>query len=140
LATDIEQFVERSGRDDAIKEVRRQIEAEGVTYMYYQFVSVTGRIMGKGIPAKHWETIAHKGFQLVYGSTANLFVDRLGNAVPGSRRGGRRRCVPDVGLPRQPPADPRRVHRGDRAAPAGRHRAGDDVAEDQPRRHAVGGR
>jgi hypothetical protein len=81
LATDIEEFVEQSGRDAAIKEVRRQIDAEGVTYMYYQFVSVTGRIMGKGIPSKHWETIARKGFQLVYGSTANLFVDRLGNHI-----------------------------------------------------------
>ena len=38
MATDIEQFVEQSGRDAAIKEVRRQIDAEGVTYMYYQFV------------------------------------------------------------------------------------------------------
>ena len=49
--------------------------------MYYQFVSVTGRIMGKGIPAAHWENIVNKGFQLVYGSTANLFVDRQGNYI-----------------------------------------------------------
>ena len=97
MATDIEEFVEQSGRDAAIKEVRRQIDAEGVTYMYYQFVSVTGRIMGKGIPAKHWETIARKGFQLVYGSTANLFVDRRGelhrvrSGGAGARRHPRRR-------------------------------------------------
>ena len=37
--------------------------------------------MGKGVPAPHWETIAQKGFQLVYGSTANLFVDRHGNYI-----------------------------------------------------------
>ena len=37
--------------------------------------------MGKGVPAKHWETIAQKGFQLVYGSTANLFVDRHGDYI-----------------------------------------------------------
>ena len=49
--------------------------------MYYEFVSVTGRIMGKGIPAAHWENIANKGFQLVYGATANLFVDREGNYI-----------------------------------------------------------
>ena len=49
MATDIEQFVDQDERDAAIKEVRRQIDAEGVTYMYYQFVSVTGRIMGKGM-------------------------------------------------------------------------------------------
>ena len=81
MATDIEEFIGASGRDAAIKEVRRQIDAEGVEYMYYQFVSVTGRIMGKGIPAAHWENIANKGFQLVYGSTANLFIDREGNYI-----------------------------------------------------------
>ncbi len=68
--------------------------------------------------------------------------DREGllHAVPRARGRGRRRRVPDVGLPRQPQADPRRVHGGDRAASAGRDRARDDVAEDQPRRHAVGRR
>jgi glutamine synthetase len=81
LATDIEEFIGQPGREDAVREVRRQIDAEGVEYMYYQFVSVTGRIMGKGIPAAHWENIANKGFQLVYGSTANLFIDREGNYI-----------------------------------------------------------
>ncbi len=37
--------------------------------------------MGKGVPAQHWETIAEKGFQLVYGATANLFVDRHGEYI-----------------------------------------------------------
>ncbi|MGH7187492.1 MAG: glutamine synthetase, partial [Pseudomonadota bacterium] len=40
-----------------------------------------GRIVGKGIPADHWETVAERGFQLVYGSTANLFMDRRGNYI-----------------------------------------------------------
>ena len=35
--------------------------------------------MGKGIPADHWERTAEKGFQLVYGATANLFTDRHKN-------------------------------------------------------------
>jgi glutamine synthetase len=96
LATDIEEFVEQSGRDAAIKEVRRQIDAEGVTYMYYQFVSVTGRIMGKGIPSKHWETVARKGFQLVYGSTANLFVDREGNYIGYGPEARELVGIPDV--------------------------------------------
>ena len=81
MATDLERFVEADGRADLVKEVRQRIDAEGVTYVYYQFVSVTGRIMGKGVPAPHWETIAQKGFQLVYGSTANLFADRHGNYI-----------------------------------------------------------
>ena len=63
------------------RSVRRRIDAEGIQYVYYQFPSVTGRIMGKGVPAQHWETIAQKGFQLVYGATANLFTDRHGNYI-----------------------------------------------------------
>jgi glutamine synthetase len=81
VATDLESFVEAAGRDDKVAEVRRRIDAEGITYIYYQFVSVTGRIMGKGVPAPHWENIARKGFQLVYGATANLFVDRHGEYI-----------------------------------------------------------
>ena len=37
--------------------------------------------MGKGVPAAHWESMARKGFQLVYGATANLFVDRHGEYI-----------------------------------------------------------
>ena len=81
MATDLEQFVSAAGRDEQIAEVRRRIDAEGITYIYYQFISVTGRIMGKGVPAAHWESVAQKGFQLVYGATANLFVDRHGEYI-----------------------------------------------------------
>jgi len=63
-ATDLERFVGAEGRADLVKEVRQRIDAEGITYIYYQFPSVTGRIMGKGVPAQHWESIAEKGFQL----------------------------------------------------------------------------
>src|SRR5271169_6505396 len=79
--TDIERFVAADGREEQIADVRRQIDAEGVTYIYYQFASVTGRVMGKGVPSPHFETIARKGFQLVYGSTANLFIDRHGSYI-----------------------------------------------------------
>jgi len=79
--TDLEAHVSAEGRDKLVKQVREKINELGVTYIYYQFISVTGRIVGKGIPADHWERIAEKGFQLVYGSTANLFVDRHGDYI-----------------------------------------------------------
>jgi glutamine synthetase len=81
VATDLERFVSAEGREEQIAAVRRKIDESGVTYIYYQFPSVTGRIMGKGVPASHWESMARKGFQLVYGATANLFVDRLGEYI-----------------------------------------------------------
>ena len=79
--TDLEAHVSAEGRDKLVKQVREKINELGVTYIYYQFISVTGRIVGKGIPADHWERTAERGFQLVYGSTANLFVDRHGDYI-----------------------------------------------------------
>ena len=81
MANDLERFVDAEGRAELVEDVRRRIDSEGIQYVYYQFPSVTGRIMGKGVPAQHWETTARKGFQLVYGATANLFTDRYGNYI-----------------------------------------------------------
>ena len=79
--TDLEQHVNAKGRKELVKQVREKIKELGIQYIYYQFVSVTGRIVGKGVPADHWESVAERGFQLVYGSTANLFVDRHKNYI-----------------------------------------------------------
>ena len=81
MSTELQAHVEAPGRAELVKKVRRKLNDLGITYIYYQFVSVTGRIVGKGIPADHWETIAERGFQLVYGSTANLYVDRHGEYI-----------------------------------------------------------
>ena len=78
MASDIEKFTSAKGRDRLVKEVREKINALGVDYLYLQFVSVTGRVCGKGIPADHWEAVAERGFQLVYGATVNLFLNRHG--------------------------------------------------------------
>jgi glutamine synthetase len=79
--TDLQAHVEAEGRERLVQQVRTQIDSLGITYIYYQFVSVTGRIVGKGIPAPHWERTAARGFQLVYGSTANLYTDRHGEYI-----------------------------------------------------------
>ena len=80
-STDLEAYVSTRGRAEQVRRVREKIKELGITYIYYQFISVTGRIVGKGIPADHWERTAERGFQLVYGSTANLFVDRYGDYI-----------------------------------------------------------
>ena len=79
--SDLEAHVSAKGRAELVRQVREKIDQLGIQYIYYQFVSVTGRIVGKGIPADHWERTAERGFQLVYGSTANLFVDRHKNYI-----------------------------------------------------------
>ena len=58
--TALEDHVNQPGRSRLVKQVRDKIDELGITYVYYQFVSVTGRIVGKGIPAEHWERIRCK--------------------------------------------------------------------------------
>ena len=50
VPTDLEAFVSARGRKTKISEVRKKINDLGITYIYYQFPSVTGRIMGKSAP------------------------------------------------------------------------------------------
>src|ERR1044071_3512370 len=79
--TDLEAHVNAKGRKELVKQVREKIKELGIQYIYYQFVSVTGRIVGKGIPADHWESVAERGFQLVYGSTAHPLTPRRQRAI-----------------------------------------------------------
>jgi glutamine synthetase len=79
--TDIEAYVRQDGRAELVRQVRAKIDQLGISYIYYQFISVTGRIVGKGVPADHWESMCEGGFQLVYGATANLFLDRHGDYI-----------------------------------------------------------
>ena len=53
--TDLEKHVKQPGRDKLVKQVRAKINELGVEYIFFQFISVTGRVVGKGIPTDHWE-------------------------------------------------------------------------------------
>ncbi|RJO79163.1 glutamine synthetase [Nocardia panacis] len=75
---DIDAFLNEPGRDDAINEVRKLIDRLEIQYIYVQFSSVTGRVVGKGMPATQWAQLAEKGVQLVYGAISNVSVDRRG--------------------------------------------------------------
>ena len=77
----LEEARSRPGRREKIEEITRRIESEGIKYVFFQQVSVTGRVMGKGVVSSFFPQVAEKGYQLVYGATANLFVDRLGNYI-----------------------------------------------------------
>src|SRR5579862_5039927 len=69
------------GRAEKIAALTRRIESEGIRYVYFQQVSITGRVMGKGVVSSFFPQVAERGYQLVYGATANLFTDRYGNYI-----------------------------------------------------------
>ncbi|WP_416973967.1 glutamine synthetase family protein [Streptomyces sp. 4F14] len=78
---DIDDFLNAPGRDDGIGHARKLIDSLGIKYIYVQYVTATGRVVGKGIPAAHWERVAERGVQLVYGSTANVAMNRVGRYI-----------------------------------------------------------
>ena len=59
----------------------REIEREGIEYVFFQQVSITGHINGKGVVASWFPQVAERGYQLVYGATADLFTDRQDNYI-----------------------------------------------------------
>ncbi len=79
--SDLQDYLNQKGRSEAIKAVRKKIDELGVDYIYYQYISITGRIMGKAIPARHWESTAEDGLQTWLGGVANVFADRHGNLI-----------------------------------------------------------
>ncbi|MBF2096795.1 MAG: glutamine synthetase [Gloeomargaritaceae cyanobacterium C42_A2020_066] len=93
--TDLQAYVAQDGRADLVQQVRHQIDQLDIQYIYYQFISVTGRIVGKGVPADHWETIAERGIQLVYGSMANLYLDRHRNYIGYGPEAAELVAIPD---------------------------------------------
>lgn len=69
------------GRREKIEEIVKFIEENDIKYVFFQQVSITGRVMGKGVVSNYFAQVAEKGYQLVYGATANLFVDRYGEYI-----------------------------------------------------------
>lgn len=78
-----------------MQQVRAKIDRLGIQYIYYQFISITGKITGKGAPADHWETMAEKGIQLVYGATVNLAIDRTQNYLGYGPESAELVAIPD---------------------------------------------
>src|ERR1700726_2705394 len=64
-----------AARLEKIRQVRKLIDEQGIKYIFFQQVSVSGHVNGKGVAATQWERVAEAGYQLVYGATADLFVD-----------------------------------------------------------------
>jgi len=79
--SDLQRHLSDPRRDERVAEVRAKIDELGVDYVYYQYISVTGRIMGKAMPAKHWEHAARSGVQTWLGGVANVFADRNGSLI-----------------------------------------------------------
>lgn len=82
-------------RQERVARVREKIDRLGIEYIYYQYVTITGRVLGKSVPARHWEQNARKGVQTWIGGIANLTIDIRGDLVGFSANDGECLALPD---------------------------------------------
>lgn len=95
-STHLHDYITTPSRKQKVQQVRAKINELGIQYIYYQFISVTGKIVGKGVPADHWETTAQNGIQLVYGATVNLAINRQQQYLGYGPESAELVAIPDV--------------------------------------------
>ncbi len=93
--SDLQDYLNDPAREALIPQVRKKIDELGVDVIYYQYVSITGRIMGKTIPAKHWERMAQTGMQTWIGGITNVFADKEGNLIGFAPNASELLALPD---------------------------------------------
>ncbi|MDQ2940147.1 MAG: glutamine synthetase family protein, partial [Actinomycetota bacterium] len=98
---------EAPGRAERIAEIAAEIEREGIEYVFFQQVSVSGHINGKGVVASYFSQVAERGYQLVYGATADLFTDRQENYIGFGPEESELAAIADLSTFRRLPWDPR---------------------------------
>lgn len=72
------------------------IKDHGVKYVYLQTVTITGRVIGKVMPARHFERVAVKGVQQHRTAIANLQSTREGVLLGGGVNAAEYTAIPDL--------------------------------------------
>ncbi|MDQ3889287.1 MAG: glutamine synthetase family protein [Actinomycetota bacterium] len=94
-------------RREKIQAIRKRINEHGIKYIFFQQVSVSGHVNGKGVSSAMWEKVAEDGYQLVYGATADLFVDRSDRYIGFGPEESELAAIADLDTFAQLPWDPR---------------------------------
>ncbi|MEB3022996.1 MULTISPECIES: glutamine synthetase family protein [Mycolicibacter] len=95
VETALDRYVHDPERVATVEKVHKMLDELGVTYLYFQVVSVTGRVVGKGVPAAHWRRVAMSGVQMVLGATANVAVSRTGRYLGYGPEASELIAIPD---------------------------------------------
>jgi glutamine synthetase len=80
----------------ALDAIQAAIDEAGVEYIYYQGVTITGRVIGKVVPARHLRRNADKGVQLHRTAVADLQSTRAGELLGGGVEAAELTMVPDL--------------------------------------------
>ncbi len=76
--------------------IQAAIDEAGVEYIYYQGVTITGRVIGKVVPARHLRRNAQRGVQLHRTVVADLQSTREGELLGGGVEAAELTMMPDL--------------------------------------------
>ncbi|MBT2384465.1 glutamine synthetase family protein [Streptomyces sp. ISL-11] len=93
---ELDQHRERNTDEAAVEAVRTRMAESGVEYVYYQTVTVTGRVIGKVVPARHLARNVEHGVQMHRTVLADLQTDRHGTLLGGGCGAAEFTAMPDL--------------------------------------------
>lgn len=78
------------------EDVLKKVKDSGVDYIYYQVVTLSGRVIAKAVPAKHITRNLEKGIQFHRTAMSDLQADRAGNLLGGGAQAAEFTAIPDI--------------------------------------------
>jgi glutamine synthetase len=87
---------DRNADPEALRRIKDQIAEHGVEYIYYQAVTISGRLVAKVVPAAHLERNLTRGVQMHRTVMADFQCDLAGNLLGGGTEAAEFTALPDV--------------------------------------------
>jgi glutamine synthetase len=94
--TVLDEHREINSQAQAVRDVVELMEASGVRYVYYQVVTLTGRVLAKVVPAAHVRRNLERGVQFHRTALSDLQSDRHGELLGGGAEAGEFTAMPDA--------------------------------------------
>ena len=96
MSSALDQHREENASSGALADIKARIAAAGVENIYYQAVTITGRVVGKVVPADHVDRIAIRGVNQHRTAIANLQSTRDGRLLGGGTEAAEYTAIPDL--------------------------------------------
>ncbi|MGJ5830524.1 glutamine synthetase family protein [Streptomyces ossamyceticus] len=105
-ATALDGHRETNSQERLLRDLTEQVAASGVKYVYYQVVTLTGRVLAKVVPAEHLRRNLERGVQFHRTAVSDLQADRHGELLGGGAAAAEFTAMPDADTFRVLPWDP----------------------------------
>ncbi|GLU49120.1 glutamine synthetase family protein [Nocardiopsis ansamitocini] len=105
--TTLDEHRELNTDSTAVEDVSKRILETGIDYVHYQAVTLTGRVVGKTVPARHLRRSLENGVQQFRTVLGDLHTDPTGELLGGGNDAAEFTAMPDLDTFAVLPWDPR---------------------------------